>query len=43
MDELLVLLLLPLHLGTAFIKAGGGFDCQATVISDCGVPAGSGL
>lgn len=42
-DELLELLLLPLHLGTTLIKADGGFDSQATVISDSGVPAGSGL
>lgn len=42
-DELRVLLLLPLHLGTALVKADGVFDSQATVISDCGVPAGSGL
>lgn len=34
---------LPLHLGTALIKADGGFDSQAAVISDCGVPSGSGL
>ena len=42
-DEPLMLPLLPLHLGPVFSKVDGDFASQAIVISDCGVPRGSGL